>query len=269
MKVLNSKKLISSGIALSLVLGGGLAYGWNNHAFAADNTGSAVQQQTKENAQSKDKGQRKQKAEELKANGKQNMKQNHMPPMPMQGGHDLKAAADALSMEPKALEAELQAGKSLTDVALEKGITEDALIAKLTAASSQKLDDAVTAGKLTADQTVKAKQRFADNIKQLVEHKGPFKPEQGMRQGKGFRPQMDKVAELIGITKEDIEAQLKAGKSLADIALDHGISKDQLVAKLKDQLTPMLEKIVDHKGGRPEGPPKSPEAPKQPVAPTN
>ncbi|MNI35749.1 hypothetical protein D3C73_897840 [compost metagenome] len=65
----------------------------------------------------------------------------------------------------------------------------------------------------------------------------------------GHKPDIDKMAQIIGITKEDLEAQLKAGKSLTEIAAAKGISKDQLIEKIKEQLTPSIEKMADHKKG--------------------
>ena len=49
------------------------------------------------------------------------------------------------------------------------------------------------------------------------------------------------------MTKEELRRQLHAGKSLAEIAQAKGISKDKLVVSIKDQLTPSIEKWVDHK----------------------
>lgn len=53
------------------------------------------------------------------------------------------------------------------------------------------------------------------------------------------------VANMLGTTSADLEAQLKSGKTLAEIADANGISQDQLVqslmAPMKDQMALMLK----------------------------
>ena len=84
-----------------------------------------------------------------------------------------------------------------------------------------------------------------------------------------MRQRMDKVfsavADKLGMTVDDLEADLKGGKSLADVAASKGMSKDDLVATIKGALgadqasgttragAPSLDevasRIADHKGG--------------------
>jgi hypothetical protein len=57
----------------------------------------------------------------------------------------------------------------------------------------------------------------------------------------------EKLAAIIGIPEEKLVEQLKAGKSITEIAEAQGMNKQQLVAKIKDNLTPYLNKALDHK----------------------
>ena len=50
----------------------------------------------------------------------------------------------------------------------------------------------------------------------------------GMRLGAG----LDEVADIIGVTNKELRAQLRSGKTLAEIAKTKGISQDTLVSKL-------------------------------------
>ncbi|WJH36741.1 hypothetical protein N6H14_14010 [Paenibacillus sp. CC-CFT747] len=51
----------------------------------------------------------------------------------------------------------------------------------------------------------------------------------------------EQLAKALGISKADLTKELKTGKSLADIAKAKGMSEEQLIAKLKEELTPALK----------------------------
>jgi|GEM_PF-1459019 len=167
--------------------------------------------------------------------------------------------ATVLGIDPTVLKDELKAGKSLVEIAQEKAnLTEDALIQKLTDAQTKKIDDAVTAGKLTQEQADKMKSGMADRLKKMVEAKpqaggmkGGFMGHGPKRQGApmfGQWGKQEELATILGMTKEDLAAELKSGKSLAEIAEAKGITEDQLITKLKDSMTDSLKKFVEHKG---------------------
>ena len=67
-------------------------------------------------------------------------------------GHHLGAAASYLGVTEAALQTSLQNGKTLADVAKEKGKAVDGLVAALVADETKELDAAVTAGRLTKAQ---------------------------------------------------------------------------------------------------------------------
>lgn len=58
----------------------------------------------------------------------------------------------------------------------------------------------------------------------------------------------EKVARLLGITPVQLENELEKGKSLADIAKGKGIKEDQLIDKLKNEMTVDLKRLVNRKG---------------------
>lgn len=70
------------------------------------------------------------------------------------------AVTDYLGLDRDALRAQLEAGKSLADVAAAQGKTAEGLKAAITAAATEKLDAAVADGRLTAGQ----KQRMLDEL---------------------------------------------------------------------------------------------------------
>jgi polyhydroxyalkanoate synthesis regulator phasin len=79
----------------------------------------------------------------------------------MRGGGEL---ASILGMSPDELRTAFQSGKSLAQIGQEKGISRDDLKAKILAARKTRLDQAVQAGKMTAEQEQQILDRMTANI---------------------------------------------------------------------------------------------------------
>jgi ribosomal protein S20 len=166
-----------------------------------------------------------------------------------------------LGMDKAALKAEIDAGKTLVQIAQEKAnLSEDALLAKLTEAETKKIDTALSEGKIKQEQADKLKEGLADRLKKIVEAKphamnfdkkpiprGGNMPNMPMPGGIGVAPK--EIAAILGITEEELATERKAGKSLAEIAAAKGLTEDQLIAKVKDSLTDELKNFVERKGG--------------------
>ncbi len=140
------------------------------------------------------------------------------------------------------LKKELNSGKSIVDVAKAKGVSEADLTAKLLDLRMKKIDEAVKAGTLDAVKADKIKQHMSKHLTKILNHKGMLERE-GKAHGKHETVfSHEKLAEILGITKAELETQLKAGKSLTEIAQSKGMTKQQLIDKIKEQMTPRIEK---------------------------
>jgi len=86
------------------------------------------------------------------------------------GGHFImKETARLLDMECSAMHESLQAGKTLPQLAMEKkGWTEDQYVQKLAEAAGKKLDQAVTDGRLSAEEAAKLKERLPVFLKMKI-----------------------------------------------------------------------------------------------------
>jgi hypothetical protein len=73
------------------------------------------------------------------------------------------------------LTAAMRSGRSLGDIANEKGKGRDGLVAALTLAANTRIDKAVTDNKLTVDQAAKLKAKVATEIASFVDRKYPAK----------------------------------------------------------------------------------------------
>ncbi|NEW05383.1 hypothetical protein GK047_05045 [Paenibacillus sp. SYP-B3998] len=158
-------------------------------------------------------------------------------------------SATLLGVDHEAMIKSLKSGKSIVEVAAEKGINEADLTVKLQQLRVGKIEAAVKDGKLTAEQGERMKQNLSQHLKFILNEKNWFENQNGRskRHHHGLKPDPEKLAKSLGISESDLNAQLKAGKSLAEIAKSKGISKDKLVASIKEQLTPSIEKLIDRK----------------------
>jgi hypothetical protein len=161
-------------------------------------------------------------------------------------------AATILGLQTERIKQSLNEGKSLLDLATEQGLSEADFTSRLLALRILKVDEAVKLGKITQEKASQIKAKMQEHItfmirsKNLLElhakdHIKPFQHEAKQMMSP------EKLAEIIGISEDKLIEQLKAGKSITEIAQARGINKQQLVTKIKDKLTPFLEKAVDHK----------------------
>ncbi|WNR46514.1 hypothetical protein [Paenibacillus roseipurpureus] len=170
------------------------------------------------------------------------------------GGHHkrkwpiIEESATVIGVDKEVLFKSLKSGKSIVEAAAEKGVSEADLTAKLHQMRTTKIDAAVKDGKLTADQGEHMKQKLSEHLKFILNEKNLLAGHPGHGKHKfGLKPDTEKLAKSLGMTKAELHTQLHEGKSLTEIAQAKGISKDKLVISIKDQLTPSIEKWVDHK----------------------
>jgi hypothetical protein len=77
--------------------------------------------------------------------------------------------ADLLGMTPQDLRTELRSGKSLAQIAEAKGVSRDTLKAKILEAQKARLDAAVAAGRITADQAQQRMSQMSANVDKMLD----------------------------------------------------------------------------------------------------
>ena len=157
-------------------------------------------------------------------------------------GH-LDAVASYLGLSAAELRTQLEAGKSLADIAKAQGKSVDGLKAAIVAAAKTSLDQAVADGKLTADQAKQMLDRITANVDDMVNRTGP--PDGGRGGGHfGLGHDDAAVAGYLGLSAAELRTQLEAGKSLADIAKAQGKSVDGLKAAIVAAAKTSLDQAV-------------------------
>jgi hypothetical protein len=178
-----------------------------------------------------------------------------LPPKPLPD--PLEAAAVYLGLSEEQLAHELEGGKSLAEVATARGKSVDGLKQALLDAAKSGLDRAVADGHLTADEAQAILSKLRAAVDDLVNGKG------GIRvriEANGAGPHIalgepfKTAADYLGLSVDELTQELRAGKSLAEIASEHGKSVSGLKQALIQAATADLDKAVDslvHQKGLP------------------
>lgn len=148
-----------------------------------------------------------------------------------------------LKLDSEQLQEQMEAGKSLADIAAAQGVSADAVIALLTKQQEDQLATAVKEGRLTQEQADNIKENLAERVKHHVEN---AHPKRGM--GKvffklGFK-ENEELLTLLKLDATKLEEELKAGKSLAEVAQAQGVSIDEVTSLLVKQHEERLAEAV-------------------------
>ena len=125
----------------------------------------------------------------------------------------------------------------IDDAAKQLGVTPNALSNALKTALKNRVDAAVAAGRLTKEQGDALKARIdAGDIPLGVggfHHGGP-----------GHHLELDAAADYLGVTEAQLRNELTSGKTLAQVARDHGKSVDGLIDAMVAEAKSHLDDAV-------------------------
>lgn len=128
----------------------------------------------------------------------------------------------------------------LNRLASNLGISRDSLNDAITTAGNETVDEAVTNGDLTESQ--------GDALKNRIENGNFFRfGRPGARIGMaifGHGVTLDTVADTLGISVDDLKAELQSGSTLEEIITAHGSSVDTVVNALVEQARTSLDTAV-------------------------
>lgn len=128
----------------------------------------------------------------------------------------------------------------VNDAAKQLGVDPAKLNDALKQALSNRVDEAVKAGRLTEARGAKLNARIqAGTFPLFGGGGGP-----GGRHGGWFRHHTEAAASFLGLTKAEFRTSLRDGKTLAQVAKDEGKSVDGLVAALVADTTKELDAAV-------------------------
>ncbi|KOP65097.1 hypothetical protein AMS62_07460 [Bacillus sp. FJAT-18019] len=234
-----SKKVLASSMAAAIMLGG--AGYIHNQVFAAASTDAASSA-----AQDGQAGTNPSTGTYVKnMDGK---RMDHKAGGP-RGSSIIQETAEVLGMTESEIRSALEAGSTFAEIAEGKGMTQSVFVQKLTALETAKIDERLSEGSITETEAAAWKEALGERLTQIVKSS---EADFGRGHGKGGRGlgkfgNSEEIAAMLGISEDDLKAKMTEGQSLAEIAAAKGITENQLIQKLKDQMTEPLKQWVNEK----------------------
>jgi hypothetical protein len=147
------------------------------------------------------------------------------------------AAAKALGMTVKELQDQLRAGKSLKDIADAKGVDFSKVQTAITDAVKPALDQAVANGQITSKQATDLLARLTSGDAPVRHHRGQTQDNSATAPASdAFKKAIDAAASTLKIDASALLDQLRAGKSLKDVAAANGVDFSVVQKAITDAL---------------------------------
>jgi hypothetical protein len=164
-------------------------------------------------------------------------------PGPGPGGRAGSAVVAAyLGLSSDELRTQLGSGKTLAEIAAAQGKPVAGLEDAIVADAKTRLDQAVADGKLTAAQEKTMLENLQSHLDDIVDHTGTHPGHRPA--GKGGPHFAAAAAAYLGLTQAELRTQLKAGKSLTQVATAQGKPVDGLEAAILAAAKTRLDKAV-------------------------
>jgi hypothetical protein len=150
-----------------------------------------------------------------------------------------------LKTDEDTLRSELRGGKSLAQIAKERGVDKQKVIDLLVAQQNAKLDEAVKQGKVTEDQAKQWRTGIQERTRRIVDGEGG-KWRGHHRSGHYLQD----AAQVLGMTPKALVEELKKGKTVVQIGKEKGIAEAQIVDQLLAKEKTRIEKRINHVWGQ-------------------
>ena len=146
--------------------------------------------------------------------------------------------AEKLDMSVADLVAELQAGKTIAQVAEAKGVALDALVEAVVAPQAEALKQAVEDGRVTQEWADLMLKQVRERVEYQMTHALDTPSLLGLRASPGFN--LSAIAEKLGMTTQELVDALQSGKTIAQIAEEKGVDLDTLVDLILNNVRDMV-----------------------------
>ena len=161
------------------------------------------------------------------------------------GQHLIGAVIESLGLEKADIATGTRNGSTLGEIAESNGITTEDLISTITSIMTEKLDEAVNEGKITADEALTKASNIQERAEQMVNKPLNQKPGKNHDdKGKG-RHLIGAVIESLGLEKADIATGTRNGSTLGEIAESNGITTEDLISTITSIMTEKLDEAVN------------------------
>lgn len=157
----------------------------------------------------------------------------------------LAVVADLLSIDEDTVSAALKEGQTLSALAEAYDVEEEELVEALVEAITVTIEEQVTAGTLTEEQAEQQLDNLDERVTQLVQNKGMLTG--GIAAGAGGQMSYSVLAlssAILDIEEETLQASLREGQTLVEIAEEAGLSEEEFLALLLAAAEQTIEAAV-------------------------
>ena len=123
-----------------------------------------------------------------------------------------------------------------------KSIDVQKVIGAMVAGATKRIDQAVTDGHLSADRASSLKAELTQRITTLVNEGRPTMEHHPFRPGPGLA--LDAAAEALRISESELHDQLRAGKTIADVAKAKSIDVQKVIGAMVADATKRIDQAV-------------------------
>jgi transposase-like protein len=152
---------------------------------------------------------------------------------PREAVSDLSVAAKAIGISEADLLTALRSGSSIADVAKQHGVDVQTVVDALVKDAETELADALKAGRITQAQADQVKAGLQARVTERVNATGGMFPRGPLgHDGPGAGPSLAVAAKTIGVSESELVKALRSGKSIGQVAKQHGVTVQRVVAAL-------------------------------------
>lgn len=157
----------------------------------------------------------------------------------------VKHSADALGTTPREVMQELAQGKSLEQLLTAAGKNPSDVIAATRTTLEGRLKQAVANGRITQAQANRALLEFDAHAPQVMKNTEIGKRAEQAKNNMTRAGLVKATADVTGKTPDEIVAELRAGKSLGQIARENGKTSDDVIAQLRTLMQERMNEALE------------------------
>ncbi|MEM7532839.1 MAG: hypothetical protein AAF639_11730 [Chloroflexota bacterium] len=158
-------------------------------------------------------------------------------------------AAQTIGIEPDTLWNELDAGKTVADIAQANGVEVQAVVDAAITAENAMIDQEVAAGFITEEESQEWRAEVNEFVNASVnmtldELDAQFMDEWDEEGFEDYDDSMASIATLIGVDEETLWNELDAGKSVAEVAQANGVDPQTIIDALVAEEQAFIDELV-------------------------
>jgi hypothetical protein len=154
------------------------------------------------------------------------------------------AIENATGLTQEDIVAQLQDGKTFNQILAENNLDPQVVIDAVTGVITEQLDQAVANGRITEERKAQVLANLPDNLDRLMNATLPEFPLRDRVQQRLEDSLVGVVAEMAGVDVGDLLKDTLTPPSLAEIAAEHGLDADAIIATTEQRITDSVNQAL-------------------------